>query len=81
MGNSFSLMAQGQTRDKLAIQHEPLFEILQTASWPARTSPWRIHSLPNLLLPAFLCRVLWGQRGQAQMLLAPGHTPFQHSQF
>lgn len=36
--------------------------------------------LPNLLLSAFLCRMLWGQRGQAQMLLAPDHTSFQHSQ-
>lgn len=38
------LVARGQTRDKLGIQRELLFEILQTASWPARTSPWRIHS-------------------------------------
>lgn len=70
-----------KARDKLAIQHVLLlFEILQTASWPARTSPQRILSLPDLLLSAFLCRMPWGQRGQAQMLLTPGHSPFQHSQ-
>lgn len=42
-------MAGGQTRDKLAIQNDLLFEIVQTASWSTSSFPPRILSPPKPL--------------------------------